>query len=183
MTVETTIQQLEVNDGFFIFLPTKRWQYYRKVLLPNPDKIGTQPELLIVWANTRFAKNPRPSWRFCPVTVEQIWEILNHAKKGQYQDCIDIIDGLEIVRQERVKPRLTVKKNRYRELREQQRLATLSDEAMEKAIRKRKLENRCKYLVEAVGLSPKFPTWTRPRPYWEVDDIRDQTVEPICNTT
>lgn len=181
--VTAITEQLADNEGFYIFLPTKRWGYYCKVLLPNPNKIGKHPELLIVWANTRFSKNPRPSWRFCPVNVEQLWEILFHFKKGQYQECTDIIDSLEIVRQERVKPRLEVKRSRYRELREQQRLVTLSDEALKKALRKRKFENRCKYLTEIVGLPPRFTVYTRERSYWEVDDIRNRTVEPICNST
>jgi len=181
--VQAITEQLEANDGYYIFLPTKRWGYYRKVLLPNPKKIGKHPKLVIVWANTRFATNPRPSWRFCPVNVEQLWEILFHFKKGQYQECADIIDSLEIVRQERVKPRLEVRKSRYRELREQQRLATLDTEQLEEALRKRKLATRAKYLVEVVGLSPIFSVYTKERSYWEVDDIRDRTVEPICNST
>lgn len=184
-TIQTiaTTKQLEADDGFYIFLPTKRWGYYCKVLLPNPDTIGKQPELLIIWTNTRFAKNPRPSWRFCPVSVQELWEILFHFKKGQYQECADIINSLAVVRQERVKPRLKLKSSRHRELREQQRLATLSDEDLKKALRKRKLENKCKYLTEVVGFSPRFTVYTQPRPYWDTDDIRDSTVEPICNST
>lgn len=178
-----TVQRLDPTEDYtFYRVPSKRFGYYTQVALPKPEHIGNHPEVLIYWWNTRFANNPRPSWRWCKVSIEEIYEFILHWSKGYMEDCLDLIESLTVIRTEKpIKPK-TLKKP-YQELREIQRIARLSDEELTKALRKRKIANKAKYLIEVCGFSPQIPVRLRPRPYWTAKDIRDNSTGHQCNTT
>jgi len=180
----TAVQMLNpLEDYTFYRVPSKRFGYYTQVALPKPEHIGNHPEVLIYWYNTRFANNPRPSWRWCRVTIDEIFEFILRWSKGHMEDCLDLILSLTVIRTEKpTKPKVSLKKS-LRELREDKRIVRLSDEELTKVLRKRKMANRAKYLMEICGFSPIIGVRLRPRPYWTASDSRDTSTEPQCNAT
>ena len=180
----TAVQQLNpLEDYTFYRVPSRRFGYYTQVALPKSEHIGNHPEVLIYWYNTRFANNPRPSWRWCKVSIEEIFEFMLHWSKGYMEDCLDLIESLTVIRTEKpTKPKVSLKKS-LRELREDKRIARLSSEELKAALRKRKVASRAKYLIEVCGYSPIIGVRLRPRPYWTAADARDTSTEPQCNAT